>query len=141
MLLKIFTHPQPVMAVSTGHTIAAGGFMLLAGDTRLGADGDFKIGMTLLEFGLMFARERVSNRHFTNAAIQTHLFTPREAVDTGFLDCVCPPDDVVAEAVAAARRLAALNPLPYTRTKQRARGALADRILNGLDNDISGVMA
>ena len=73
MLLKIFTHPQPVMAVSTGHTIAAGGFMLLAGDTRLGADGDFKIGMTLLEFGLMFARERVSNRHFTNAAIQTHL--------------------------------------------------------------------
>ena len=61
-------------------------------------------------------------------------------MNTGFLDCVCPPDDVIAEAGAAARRLTALNPPPYTRTKQRARGALADRILNSLD-DIRGVMA
>ena len=59
MLLKIFTHPQPVVAASTGHSIAAGGFMLLACDTRLGTEGDFKIGlnevaigMTLPEFGL-----------------------------------------------------------------------------------------
>ena len=148
MLLKIFTHPQPVVTASTGHAIAAGGFMLLASDTRLGADGDFKIGlnevaigMTLPEFGLMFARERISKRHFTDAAMQARLFNPCEAVDAGFLDRVCPPDDVIAEAVAEARRLAALHLPSYACTKQRARGALADRILNGLDSDIRGLMA
>lgn len=148
MLLKMFTHPQPVVAASTGHAIAAGGFILLASDTRVGAEGDFKIGlnevaigMTLPEFGLMFARERVSTRHFTDAVIQARLYSPDEAVDVGFLDRACPADAVLDEAVAAARQLATLHLPSYARTKQRARGALAERILGGLDDDIARLMA
>ena len=73
--------------------------------------------------------------------MQARLFNPREAVDAGFLDRVCPPDDVIAEAVAEARRLATLHLPSYARTKQRARGALAERVLDGLDDDIRGLMA
>ena len=42
ILLRIFMHPQPVIAECTGHAVAAGAFILLAADTRFGADGDFK---------------------------------------------------------------------------------------------------
>ena len=148
MLLKIFTHPQPVVAASTGHVIAAGGFMLLACDTRLGTQGDFKIGlnevaigMTLPEFGLMFARERLSKRHFTNAVIQARLYSPTEAVDVGFLDRVCAAETLLDAALSEARHLAALDLPSYSRTKGRARGALAEQIRNGLDEDIARLMA
>ncbi len=148
MLLKLFTHPQPVVAASTGHAIAAGGFMLLASDTRLGVQGDFKIGlnevaigMTLPEFGLMFARERLSKRHFTNAVIQARLYSPAEAVDVGFLDRVCTADTLLDEALGEARRLATLDLPSYGRTKGRARNALAEQIRSGLDEDIARLMA
>ena len=97
MLLKLFLHPQPVVAASTGHSIAAGAFMLLASDTRIGSKGDFNIGLnevaiglSMTEFGFMFARERLSKRHFTASIIQAQLYTPEEAVDVGFLDRVSP---------------------------------------------------
>ena len=147
MLLKIFTHPQPVVAASTGHSIAAGGFMLLACDTRVGTEGDFKIGlnevaigMTLPEFGLMFARERLSKRHFTNSIIQARLYSPTDAVDVGFLDRVCSAETLMDEALGEARQLAELDLPSYGRTKQRARGELAEGILNNLDTDISRLM-
>ena len=148
MLLKLFTHPQPVVAASTGHAIAAGGFMLLASDTRLGVQGDFKIGlnevaigMTLPEFGLMFARERLSKRHFTNAVIQARLYTPAEAVDVGFLDRVCTAETLLDEALSEARHLTSLDLPSYGRTKLRSRSALAEQIRSGLDEDIARLMA
>ncbi|MCZ6459340.1 MAG: enoyl-CoA hydratase-related protein, partial [Gammaproteobacteria bacterium] len=45
MMLRLFSHPQPVVAACTGHAIAAGAFMLLASDTRIGVQGEFKIGL------------------------------------------------------------------------------------------------
>ncbi len=148
MLLKIFTHPQPVIAASTGHSIAAGAFMLLAADTRLGTEGDFKIGlnevaigMTLPEFGMMFARERLSKRHFTNAAIQARLYNPTDAVDVGFLDRVCSADTLLEEALTEARQLAKLDLPSYARTKERARGALAEQVRRDLEEDLAQLMA
>ena len=148
MLLQIFTHPQPVIAASTGHSIAAGAFMLLASDTRLGTEGDFKIGlnevaigMTLPEFGMMFARERLSKRHFTNAAIQARLYNPTDAVDVGFLDRVCSADTLLDEALAEAHQLAKLDLSAYGRTKERARGALAEQVRVGLEEDLARLMA
>ena len=148
MLLKIFTHPQPVIAASTGHSIAAGAFMLLAADTRLGTEGDFKIGlnevaigMTLPEFGMMFARERLSKRHFTNAAIQARLYNPTDAVDVGFLDRVCSADTLLEEALTEARQLAKLDLPSYARTKERARGALAEQVRLDLEEDLAQLMA
>ena len=148
MLLQIFTHPQPVIAASTGHSIAAGAFMLLASDTRLGTEGDFKIGlnevaigMTLPEFGMMFARERLSKRHFTNAAIQARLYNPTDAVDVGFLDRVCSAATLLDEALTEARLLAELDLPSYGRTKERARGKAADQVRMSLEEDLARLMA
>ena len=147
MLLKLFLHPQPVVAASTGHSIAAGAFMLLASDTRIGSKGDFKIGLnevaiglSMTEFGFMFARERLSKRHFTASIIQAQLYSPEEAVDVGFLDRESPADTVLNTALKEAERLATLDASAYAHTKQFARTELATRVLDNLESNIAALM-
>ena len=36
----------------TGHSVAAGAILLMAGDLRIGAEGDFKIGLNETAIGL-----------------------------------------------------------------------------------------
>ncbi len=42
---RIMTFPRPVVAVCNGNALAMAGFLLLSADHRVGADGDFKIGL------------------------------------------------------------------------------------------------
>ena len=143
MLLKLFLHPQPVVAASTGHSMAAGAFMLLASDTRIGSMGDFKIGLNevslglpMSEFGFMLARERLSKRHFTAAIIQGQLYNPKEAIDVGFLDRLSPADAVLNTAREEAQRLVTLDASAYAYNKQVARGALVTTVLDNLESNI-----
>ncbi|MEM7018223.1 MAG: crotonase/enoyl-CoA hydratase family protein [Pseudomonadota bacterium] len=114
MLLRLFSHPQPIIAACSGHAIAAGAFMLLAADTRIGTEGEFKIGlnetaigMTLPVFGLELAKARLSKRHQTASFIQANLYDPADAVDAGFLDEVVSPDALMDTALKHANQLAA----------------------------------
>src|SRR5438105_13642725 len=45
LLLRVFTYPVPVVAACTGHALAAGALLLLVSDVRVGAEGEFKIGL------------------------------------------------------------------------------------------------
>ena len=78
MLLRLFSHPQPVVAACTGHAVAAGAFILLSCDTRVGADGDFSIGLNETALGMSFpvfaielTHARLSKRHVTAAFVQS----------------------------------------------------------------------
>ena len=124
MLLRIFSHPQPVIIACTGHAIAAGAFMLLAADTRIGVEGDFKIGlnetaigMALPTFGLELGRTRLSKRHQTAAVIQAELFNPAGARDAGFLDEVVAADAGLDTAVERATLLAGYPGEAYASNK------------------------
>lgn len=135
MLNRLFTHPQPVIAACTGHAIAAGAFMLLASDTRIGAEGSFRIGlnetaigMALPVFGLELARARLSQRHMTSAVIQARIYSPESAVDAGFLDDTRPADQVLDAALALAEELGALPAQAYAANKLGMRNAFADVI-------------
>lgn len=128
MLLRIFSHPQPVVVACSGHAIAAGAFMLLAADTRVGCEGEFKIGlnetaigMTLPVFGLELARSRLSKRYQTAAVIQARLFDPKGARDAGFLDEVVPAESLVDRALQRADALAQLPGDAYAATKLAIR--------------------
>lgn len=140
MLFRMFTHPQPLIAACTGHAIAAGAFMLLASDTRIGARGDFKvglnetaIGMSLPVFGLELASYRLSRRHLTAAVIQSQLYSPRDAIDAGFLDQVFDPEDVLAKSIEMATQLTQLPTNAYAKMKMDIRQASIDRIRESLD--------
>jgi len=140
MFLRLFAHPQPVIAACTGHAIAAGGFMLLAADTRFGASGDFKIGlnetaigMSLPVFALELSQARLSRRHITASVIQAQLFSPEQAVDAGFLDQVRAPGEVLDAAVAAATTLGELPGKAYGANKRDIRAPFIAKIRSSLN--------
>ena len=124
MLLRLFTHPQPVVAAATGHAIAAGAFFLLASDTRWAADGDYKfglnetaIGMSLPVFGFELAGARLSKRHLTQAVTQATIYDTAAALDVGFLDAVKPADQLLELAIAEAARLGEYDTRSYSDNK------------------------
>lgn len=130
MMLRLFSHPQPVVAACTGHAIAAGAFMLLASDTRIGAQGEFKIGlnetaigMTLPVFALELSKARLSKRHQSAAVIQAQLFSPDAATDVGFLDEVVAAEQVLARAIEVANVFAAYPGSAYGANKLALRAA------------------
>lgn len=130
MFLRMFTHPQPLVIACTGHAIAAGAFMLLAADNRIGAAGEFKlglnetaIGMTFPVFGLELARARLDPRYLTRALVQSQLYDPDGAMHVGYLDRVLPADQVLDGALAEAAELGELPALPYAQNKRDIRAA------------------
>ncbi len=135
MLLRMFTHPQPLIGACTGHAIAAGAFMLLSCDTRIGAAGAYKlglnetaIGMVLPVFGLELASARLSRRHLTAATIQARMYNPKEAVDAGFLDRVVEEGELLEQSIAAASQLAAYPTESYAGNKLAIRESSIERI-------------
>lgn len=140
MLLRIFSHPQPVVAACTGHAIAAGAFVLLASDTRVGVEGDFRIGlnetaigMALPTFGFELAKSRLSKRAQTAAAIQATLYEPTAARDAGFLDEVVAPDALSECAMRHAAALAAYPGEAYAANKLGIRAESIATIRTSLD--------
>ena len=141
LLLRLFSHPQPVVAACTGHAVAAGGFLLLAADTRIGAAGAFKIGlnetaigMTLPVFGLALAQARLSARYLTASVVQGELFDPAQAAQAGYLDTVVAVDEVRSTALARASALAQLPGAAYAGNKLAIREAVITQIRSSLGN-------
>src|SRR3954453_20003518 len=143
LLLRIFTFPAPVVTACTGHALAAGALVLLVSDVRVGAEGDFKIGlnevaigMGLPIFGAEFARYRMPPSAF-DSAVLGEVFGPADAVRAGYLDRTS--DNVIDEALATAQRLSALRTGAVNHTKQLARQALADQIARTLHADMASL--
>ena len=140
LMMRLYGFPLPVVAAATGHAVALGAFCLLTADYRVGADGEFviglnetAIGMPLPQFALVLAGERLSKRYLARAAIGATMFAPAEARDAGFLDEVAAPDDVRGAALAAAENLVKLDGGAYAQVKQGLRSESIAGVLAGLD--------
>lgn len=145
LMLRIYQHSRPVVVACTGHALAAGAILLLVGDRRLGAAGDFKIGLnevaiglTLPVFAMELARDRLSKRHFTAAATQARIYDPEGAVDAGYLDATVAAGELLDAATAEARRLAELSNA-FGHTKQNERGRTVKYVEDTLDADMSRI--
>jgi enoyl-CoA hydratase len=143
LLLRLYEAPLPIVAACSGHALAMGAVLLLGADLRIGAAGDFKLGlnevsihMTLPVFAVEIARDRLSRRHFQRAVIQAEIYGPDGAVDAGYLDRVVPAERLAEEARAEAERLAGLPRRAFSETKQRVRGASVERIRRSLVEDM-----
>lgn len=142
LLLDIYTHPLPVVIGCTGHAMAAGALLLLAADVRVGAEGDFKIGlpevaiqMTMPVFGLELARDRLARNHLTAAVTQARIYNPVEAALVGYLDQTAPAEKLVETALGRARELALLPQPAFRNTKRKERAATVKLIRETLKED------
>lgn len=143
LLLRIFTYPVPVVAACTGHALAGGALILLVSDVRIGAEGDFKIGlnevaigMGLPIFAVEFARYRMPPSRF-DTALLGEVFGPEEAVRAGYLDRTSA--NVIDDARASAQQLSALRAGAVRRTKELARAAIARQLKQTLYADMASL--
>jgi enoyl-CoA hydratase len=144
LLLRLYLYPRPLVVACNGHALAMGALLLLAADSRIGAAGDFKIGlnevsiqMPLPVFAMELARARLSKRHFTAATTQARIYDPQGAVDAGYLDATAAPEQLLDAALASARQLAGLSDPAFRSTKARERAATVRCIRETLAADIA----
>jgi enoyl-CoA hydratase len=137
---RLLSFPTPVLVACSGHAIAAGSFLLLSADARIGIDGPFKIGLNEVRIGLTMplfvvelARHRLAPAHFDRAVISAVMYEPADAVAAGFLDAVVAPADLGEACAAAAEELVGLNPEAHAATKLRARGAALTALRAAID--------
>ncbi len=135
MFYRLFSHPQPLIIACTGHAIAAGAFLLLTADNRIGAAGNFNIGLnetaigsTFPVFAIQFARTRLNPAYLTRSFVQSEVFSPEEAMAAGFLDEVQPPESVMDTAMELAQRLGKLPSTAYAQNKLDIRKPAIDAI-------------
>ncbi len=143
---RLLLEPRPVVVACTGHALAMGGLFLLAADHRIGAAGDFKIGlnevaigMAMPRWGVELARYRLSPLQLEWRLVLGQTGTPEEAVEAGFLDRVVPAESLMEEAKATAARLAQLKTGAVAGTKERVRRQVVDRMLEDMEADLSSV--
>lgn len=139
---RLLTYPRPVVAACTGHALAAGSLVLLASDVRVGAAGDFKLGLHEVVIGSPLPRFLVELARYrlTPAGIEGVLrgltFDPDSARTHGYLDTVVPPEAVGEVARAEARHLMRLRRGVFAGAKTALRGDVAERMLSDLDADL-----
>lgn len=132
---RVLAFPRPVVAAAPGHAMAAGAFLLLAADLRLGAAGAFRIGLNETRIGLTLpwfvvelARHRVPPARLDEAVVAATVYSPEGAVGAGYLDRVVEPEAVDEAARSAVAELAALDARAYADNKARVRGPAIDRV-------------
>ena len=135
MFLRMYSHPQPLIAACTGHAIAAGAFLLLSCDTRIGTLGDYKLGLNETAIGMNFpvfghelASSRISKRHLTAVLIQSTMYNPDSAIDAGFLDEAVDPRNLEKRSLEVAAQLALLPGDAYAKNKLDARAISLQKI-------------
>jgi enoyl-CoA hydratase len=141
---RILSFPTPVVIAATGHAIAAGSFLALAADVRIGADGPFQVGMNEVKIGLTvpwwaiaLARQRLTTADFDRAVVLGHMYDPQSAVAAGFFDRLVAPEQVRAEALAAAAELKQLNMAAHHATKLRARQPALRAIRAAIEQELA----
>ena len=143
MARRILAFPTPVIAVSTGHCIAMGAFLMLACDYRIGTDGAFKtglnetlIGMTMHNFGIELARYRIPANYFNRCVINAEIWSPIEAIAAGFYDQIVPAEQLDQASQMAAKGFSQLNMTAFNGTKNKSRKAFLQLLDECIESDL-----
>lgn len=125
---RLLTFPSPVVIACPGHAIAMGVFLLFSGDYRIGAAGPYKLtanevalGLPIPTTAIEIMRLRLTPAVLVRTTALAEICAPANAVETGFLDQVVEPAELMATATAVAIRLAGLDRDAHRETKLRVR--------------------
>ena len=148
LFMRIYGLPLPVVAACTGHALAGGALLLLCSDARVGATGEFKLGLNEVAIGIelpvlvqRLAADRLDNRRLVEAAMLGTVYDPVSARDVGYLDELKDPDEVLARAVARARELTRLPRRAFIHSKAHMRAASIEHINDALDDDLERILS
>ncbi|HEY4128185.1 MAG TPA: enoyl-CoA hydratase/isomerase family protein [Gammaproteobacteria bacterium] len=128
MLRSLALSPIPVAAAITGHSPAGGAVIAIYCDTRIAAQGKFKIGLNEVQVGLPVPRiilggltRLVGQRHAERLAVRGMLVSPDEALACGLVDQVVTSEEVVPKALEWCRELLKMPPHAMLATRKALR--------------------
>lgn len=128
LLLRLYQHPQPVISAVGGHALGMGAFTLLVSDTRIGIEGDYKLGlpetagnMQFTNFLVSILKAELNPMFMKSAALQSQFCNPKSAVHAGFLDLVVPAEQLDATIAKASEGLKQLPLKQYAHNKLELR--------------------
>ena len=132
---RLYGCGKPLVAACTGHAFTIGLLWMLACDTRIGARGAYKFGMTETALGALLTpwtmellQSRLAPTHFVPITVQSKILGPEEAVTAGFLDKLVDDDQVLQAALSAAHELQQLPAKTYSINKLAVREAALERM-------------
>jgi len=138
--VRMLSFPRPIVIACNGNALAMGAFLLLSADGRVGARGDFKIGLnevaiglTMPYFGIALARHRLTRPAYDRCTTTGAIIGPDEAREAGFLDRVVEQGEVQSAAADVARQLTGIDMAAHLATKMRIRAELLEGLTDGID--------
>jgi enoyl-CoA hydratase len=143
LAMRTYLFPIPVVFGCTGHALAMGAIWLLSGDVRVGADGDFKlgmnevaIGMPVPRFAVELGRDRLTPGQFQRSVGNARIYDPTAAADAGYLDRVVAADALDAAVREEADALSGLHAGAFKMTRRTVREPVAEVLRAGLQADV-----
>lgn len=128
LALRLYAEPKPLVAACTGHAFTIGAFWLLACDTRIGEQGNFKfgfnetaMGMVLTDWSFELLKARINPHLFVPTVTQSRIYDPAGAVEAGILDELVDEGQAIEAAVKRAGELAQLPAKAYAGNKLYTR--------------------
>jgi enoyl-CoA hydratase len=141
MFGRLYGLPLPTIAALNGHAIAGGVILTLGCDYRIGAEGNYKLGLAEARVGVVYpvAAMAIVRSELAPATARTMVLTarnynPREALEMGVLDELQPPDRLLARAMEVAGEMAALPRSAYRRIKRGLRAQALASIDDAISN-------
>jgi enoyl-CoA hydratase len=128
LVRALFVFDGPVVAALPGHAIAGGLILASAADERIAAEGEGKFGLSEVALGVPIPRpcyevfrHLLGDRGAERLAAAGDNVSGTRALETGLLDRMVPPADLLNAAVERARQLAGRSRAAYAEIKRRAR--------------------
>lgn len=138
---RLYDLPFPTIAAVNGHAIAGGVILTLACDYRIGAEGDYKLGLAEMRVGVPFpvaalaiVQSELSHRAARLMVLTARNLNPRDALSYGVLDELQPPELLLNRAMEVAREMAALPRTTYARIKRDLRAHARSLVDDAIDN-------
>ena len=131
---EIYFHPKPVVAAINGHAVAAGAILACCADRRIMGHEAGRIGVTELLVGVPFPalafevlRASVPAEYLAEFAYSGATYMTDDALECGWVDEIAEPEELLEDAVAVAKELAAISPAAFAETKSQIRAPVAER--------------
>lgn len=146
LAMRLLNFPTPVTIACGGHAIAMGVFLMLCGDYRIGVQGQFKyvanevaIGMTMPLSTIEILRQRVTPAVLSRSVLLAEVFTPNNAVESGFVDRIVSNEaELMPASIEFAKTTIGLNAAAHAASKKRLRAGVIEAIRVGLEKDLVG---
>lgn len=145
LLKALASSPIPIAAAITGHAPAGGTVLPLFCDWRVGAEGDFKLGLSEVQVGIVLPpmilaalRRQIGSRKAERLAVTGVLISSLEALDVGLVDELVAAERVVSRALDWCQAVLALPAEAMTVTRRNARADLVG-LCDNLEPELEAV--